>query len=99
MKIYLRPLSNALMLAAATFASPAQLIAVQQRDVELDLEKSPELTVDAVGRGRARRAIVWYPAVVAYQSKHLAQRFDIVSTTSPYADWALVFAFGSNGTA
>jgi mono/diheme cytochrome c family protein len=84
---------------AATYASPAQLIAVQQRDVELDLERSPELSVDAVARGRARRAIVWYPAVVAYQNKHLKQRFDIVSTTSPYADWALVFAFDSTGTA
>jgi polar amino acid transport system substrate-binding protein len=84
---------------AATYASPAQLIAVQQRDVDLDLEKSPELTVDAVASGRARRAIVWYPAVVAYQNKHVAQRFDIVPTTSPYADWALVFAFDSNGAA
>jgi mono/diheme cytochrome c family protein len=84
---------------AATYASPAQLIAVQQRDVELDLEKSPELTVDAVANGRARQAIVWYPAVVAYQNKHQAQRFDIVPTTSPYADWALVFAFDSNGAA
>jgi polar amino acid transport system substrate-binding protein len=83
---------------AATYASPAQLIAVQQRDVELDLENSPELTVDAVARGRARRAIVWYPAVVAYQGKHPAQRFNIVSTTSPYADWALVFAFDSKNT-
>src|SRR5258708_21609886 len=84
---------------AATYASPAQLIAIQQQNVRLDLENTPELTVDAVVTGHARRAIVWYPAVVAYTLAHPTQRFNVTATTSPYADWQLVFAFGPNGAA
>jgi polar amino acid transport system substrate-binding protein len=80
---------------AATYASPAQLIAVQQHDVTLDLENTPEATVDAVVSGHAGRAIVWYPAVVAYTLARPQQHFAVASTTSPYADWHLVFAFGS----
>ena len=80
---------------AATYASPAQLIAVQQHDVTLDLENTPELTVDAVANGHAARAIVWYPAVVASTFAHPGQHFDVAGTTSPYADWHLVFAFGA----
>lgn len=83
---------------AATYASPAQLIAVQQHDVTLDLENTPEATVDAVANGHAGRAIVWYPAVVAYALAHPQQHFAVTSTTSPYADWHLVFAFGSGHT-
>ncbi|MDR6449092.1 mono/diheme cytochrome c family protein [Paraburkholderia terricola] len=84
---------------AATYASPAQLIAVQQPGVELDLENTAELTVDAVARGHARRAIVWYPAVVAYSIAHPERHFQIAGTHSPYADWHLTFAFGTNGAA
>jgi mono/diheme cytochrome c family protein len=80
-------------IVAATYASPAQLIAVQQRDVELDLENTSESTVDAVANGRARRAIVWYPALVAYRGKHPQTQFVTASTRSAYADWSLVFAF------
>lgn len=86
-------------IVAATYASPAQLIAVQQHDVTLDLENTPELTVDAVAKGHAHRAIVWYPAVVAYSFAHPRSHFDIAGTTSPYADWQLVFAFGPSHTA
>jgi polar amino acid transport system substrate-binding protein len=84
---------------AATYASPAQLIAVQQHDVTLDLENTPEATVEAVAKGHAGRAIVWYPAVVAYTFAHPQQHFAVASTTSPYADWHLVFAFGSGHAA
>ncbi|WP_179401312.1 c-type cytochrome [Burkholderia guangdongensis] len=79
---------------AATYSSPSQLIAVQQKNARFDLENTSELTVDAVAKGRAQRAIVWYPAVVAYQRKHPQQRFDISPTASPYTDWNLAFAFG-----
>jgi len=79
---------------AATYASPAQLIAVQQYSgTRLDLENTPELTVAAVAGGRAQRAIVWYPAVVAYRRSHPEQRFELGATRSPYAQWQLVFAF------
>ena len=79
---------------AATYASPAQLIAVQQfGGARLDLENTPELTVAAVAGGRAQRAIVWYPAVVAYRHSHPEQRFELSATRSPYAQWQLVFAF------
>jgi mono/diheme cytochrome c family protein len=84
---------------AATYASPAQLIAVQQPNVKLDLENTAELTVDAVASGHAQRAIVWYPAVVAYTITHPERHFQIAGTASPYADWHLVFAFGKNGAA
>ena len=84
---------------AATYASPAQLIAVQQPNVRLDLENTAELTVDAVANGHAQRAIVWYPAVVAYMLKHPERHFRIVNAASQYADWQLVFAFGKNGAA
>lgn len=84
---------------AAMYASPAQLIALQQTDVKLDLENTSELTVTAVASGRAQRAIVWYPAVVAYGLAHPQQHFTIAPTTSPYADWHLVFAFDSNAKA
>jgi polar amino acid transport system substrate-binding protein len=84
---------------AATYASPAQLIAVRQHDVTLDLENTPEATVEAVAKGHAGRAIVWYPAVVAYTFAHPQQHFAVASTTSPYADWHLVFAFGSGHAA
>lgn len=80
---------------AATYASPAQLIAVQQQNVRFDLENTSERTVDAVATGRAQRAIVWYPAVVAYQAAHPKQAFRIGPTSSPYAGWQLVFAFGA----
>ncbi|MGF6776271.1 c-type cytochrome [Paraburkholderia sp. GAS334] len=90
------PSTGADDVVAATYASPAQLIAVQQRDVTLDLENTAALTVDAVATGHARRAIVWYPAVVAYAIAHPQQQFDVSGTTSPYADWRLVFAFGTN---
>jgi polar amino acid transport system substrate-binding protein len=79
---------------AATYASPAQLIAVQQHDITLDLENTPEATVEAVANGHAGRAIVWYPAVVAYTLAHPQQHFAVTSTPSPYADWHLVFALG-----
>lgn len=84
---------------AATYASPAQLIAVQQPHVTLDLENTAELTVDAVASGRAQRAIVWYPAVVAYMNTHPGQHFQISGAASPYADWHLVFAFGKSSAA
>jgi polar amino acid transport system substrate-binding protein len=79
---------------AATYASPAQLIAVQQADVTLDLENTSASTVEAVAAGRARRAIVWYPAVVAYRLAHPERSFKVVPTQSPYANWKLTFAFG-----
>lgn len=84
---------------AATYASPAQLIAVQQPNVRLDLENTAALTVDAVASGHAQRAIVWYPAVVAYVITHPEQHFRIASAASPYADWQLTFAFGKNSAA
>ncbi|MBC8750516.1 MULTISPECIES: c-type cytochrome [Paraburkholderia] len=82
---------------AATYASPAQLIAVQQPNVKLDLENTAELTVDAVASGHAQRAIVWYPALVAYTFTHPEQHFQIADAASAYADWHLVFAFGKSG--
>ncbi len=84
---------------AATYASPAQLIAVQQRDVTLDLENTSASTVDAVANGRAYRAIVWYPAVVAYRIAHPQQSFTVAAANSPYADWHLAFAFGDRSAA
>ncbi|MBN3758839.1 transporter substrate-binding domain-containing protein [Paraburkholderia sp. Tr-20389] len=79
---------------AATYASPAQLIAVQQPSVKLHLENTSALTVEAVAKGQAQRAIVWYPAVVAYQRAHPQRHFTVAAAHSPYADWQLVFAFG-----
>ncbi|WP_322049487.1 c-type cytochrome [Paraburkholderia sp. J67] len=79
---------------AATWSSPSQLIAVQQKNARFDLENTSELTVDALAKGRAQRAIVWYPAVVAYRQAHPQQRFDVALAESPYADWNLVFASG-----
>ncbi|MCP3713042.1 c-type cytochrome [Paraburkholderia sp. CNPSo 3274] len=79
---------------AATWSSPSQLIAVQQKNARFDLENTSELTVDALAKGRAQRAIVWYPAVVAYQRAHPQHQFAVAATTSPYADWHLVFASG-----
>lgn len=84
---------------AATYGSPSQLIAVQEQHVRFDLENTPESTVEAVASGRAMRAIVWYPAVVAYQQAHGAQQFDVRKTHSPYSDWQLVFALGPHATA
>ncbi|CAI9009988.1 MULTISPECIES: c-type cytochrome [Burkholderia] len=86
-------------IVAATYASPAQLIAVQQKDARFDLENTSEQTVDAVARGRAHRAIVWYPAVVAYQATHPKQAFRIGATSSPYAEWQLTFAFAPRSAA
>jgi mono/diheme cytochrome c family protein len=79
---------------AAMYASPAQLIAVQQPSVTLDLQNTSALTVEAVAKGQAQRAIVWYPAVVAYQLAHPQRHFTVAAARSPYADWHLVFAFG-----
>lgn len=85
---------------AATYGSPSQLIAVQEQHVHFDLENTPEATVDAVASGRAARAIVWYPAVVAYRQAHGGQeKFDVTKTRSPYSDWQLVFAFDANAMA
>ncbi|EEA03885.1 cytochrome c class I [Burkholderia sp. H160] len=79
---------------AATWSSPSQLIAVQQKNARFDLEVTSNLTVDALAKGRAQRAIVWYPAVVAYRHAHPQQQFDVAVADSPYADWNLVFASG-----
>ncbi|MBN3762105.1 c-type cytochrome [Burkholderia sp. Ac-20365] len=79
---------------AATYASPAQLIAVQQPSVTLDLENTSAATVEAVAKGQAQRAIVWYPAVVAYGLAHPQRHFAVSAARSPYANWQLVFAFG-----
>lgn len=84
---------------AATYGSPSQLIAVQEQHVRFDLENTPALTVDAVASGRAMRAIVWYPAVVAYQQAHAGQHFEIRKTKSPFSDWQLVFAYGQGAKA
>ncbi|MBP0590325.1 c-type cytochrome [Paraburkholderia sp. LEh10] len=84
---------------AATYASPAQLIAVQLSSAKLHLENTSALTVDAVAKGQAQRAIVWYPAVVAYQHAHPQQHFVVAPSHSPYADWQLVFAFGARTAA
>lgn len=84
---------------AATYGSPSQLIAVQEQHARFDLENTPELTVDAVASGRAMRAIVWYPAVVAYRRAHVGQRFDVSTTHSPYSGWQLVFAFDQRAKA
>ena len=84
---------------AATYGSPSQLIAVQEQHVHFVLENTPELTVYAVAAGRAARAIVWYPAVVAYQQAHGVQSFDVRRTRSPYSTWELVFAFDSKAAA
>ncbi|KHK57107.1 cytochrome C [Burkholderia sp. A9] len=86
-------------IVAATYASPAQLIAVQQKNARFDLENTSEQTVAAVASGRAHRAIVWYPAVVAYQAAHPKQAFRIGATSSPYADWQLTFAFAARSAA
>jgi mono/diheme cytochrome c family protein len=82
---------------AATYGSPSQLIAVQEPHVRFLLETTPEQTVAAVAEGRAQRAVVWYPAVVAYEQTHPSRHFDVRKTQSPYSDWQLVFAFGANG--
>ncbi|RZF31271.1 transporter substrate-binding domain-containing protein [Paraburkholderia sp. UYCP14C] len=79
---------------AATWSSPSQLIAVQQKNARFDLETTSALTVDALAKGRAQRAIVWYPAVVAYRHAHPQRHFDVAAAESPYADWNLVFASG-----
>ncbi len=84
---------------AATYGSPSQLIAVQERHARFVLENTPALTVDAVATGRAARAIVWYPAVVAYQQAHAQQHFTVSKTRSPYSGWELVFAFGPHASA
>lgn len=84
---------------AATYASPAQLIAVQEHDVTLDLENTSASTVEAVANGHAQRAIVWYPAVVAYRIAHPEHRFTVANADSPYADWHLTFAFGERTAA
>ena len=84
---------------AATYASPAQLIAVQQHDVTFDLENTSASTVEAVAKGRAQRAIVWYPAVVAYRMAHPERSFTVTTADSPYADWHLAFAFGDRAAA
>jgi mono/diheme cytochrome c family protein len=76
------------------YASPAQLIAVQQTDITLDLENTSASTVDAVASGRAQRAIVWYPALVAYRAAHPERKFTVAATQSAYSDWQLTFAFG-----
>lgn len=81
-------------IVAATYGSPSQLIAVQEPHVRFVLETTPEQTVAAVAEGRAQRAVVWYPAVVAYQRAHGGGHFDLRKTRSPYSDWQLVFAFG-----
>ncbi|TGN94731.1 c-type cytochrome [Burkholderia sp. USMB20] len=86
-------------IVAATYASPAQLIAVQQKNARFDLENTSEQTIDALARGRAHRAIVWYPAVVAYQAAHPKQAFRIGATSSPYAEWQLTFAFAPRSAA
>jgi mono/diheme cytochrome c family protein len=77
---------------AATWSSPSQLIAVQQKNARFDLETTSALTVDAVAKRRAQRAIVWYPAVVAYRRAHPESHFDIAPVQSVYANWGLVFA-------
>jgi len=77
---------------AATWSSPSQLIAVQQKNARFDLENTSALTVDAVAKHRAQRAIVWYPAVVAYRLAHPQAHFNIAPVQSVYADWSLVFA-------
>jgi mono/diheme cytochrome c family protein len=79
---------------AATYGSPSQLIAVQEQHLRFLLENTPEQTVDAVAKGRAQRAVVWYPAVVAYEQGHAGRSFEVRKTRSPYSDWQLVFAFG-----
>lgn len=83
-------------IVAATYGSPSQLIAVQEKHVRFVLETTPEQTVAAVAEGRAQRAVVWYPAVVAYQLAHGGGHFDLRKTRSPYSDWQLVFAFGAH---
>lgn len=84
---------------AATYASPGQLIAVQQKGARLVLENTSESTVDAVVTGHAGRAIVWYPALVAYRLAHPEKKLAVAGTSSPYADWHLVFAFGAKSAA
>ncbi|RDU98206.1 c-type cytochrome [Trinickia dinghuensis] len=84
---------------AATYGSPSQLIAVQEQHVRFDLENTPDLTIQAVASGRATRAIVWYPAVVAYQQAHEGQQFDVRKTRSPYSNWQLSFAFSQDAKA
>ncbi|MEI5998217.1 transporter substrate-binding domain-containing protein [Paraburkholderia bengalensis] len=86
-------------IVAATYASPAQLIAVQTSNAKLHLENTSALTIEAVAKGQAQRAIVWYPAVVAYQHAHPQQHFIIAPAHSPYSDWQLVFAFGARTAA
>ncbi|KVH62986.1 cytochrome C [Burkholderia sp. MSMB1072] len=79
---------------AATYGSPSQLIAAQQANARFDLENTSEKTIGALATGRAQRAIVWYPSVVAYERAHPRQRFKVAATSSPYSDWQLSFAFG-----
>lgn len=79
---------------AATYGSPSQLIAAQQANARFDLENTSEKTIGALAAGRAQRAIVWYPSVVAYERAHPKQRFKVAATSSPYSDWQLSFAFG-----
>jgi polar amino acid transport system substrate-binding protein len=86
-------------IVAATYASPAQLIAVQSTNAKLHLENTSALTIEAVAKGQAQRAIVWYPAVVAYEHAHPQQHFIIAPAHSPYSDWQLVFAFGARTAA
>ncbi|RQS66893.1 cytochrome C [Burkholderia sp. Bp8963] len=79
---------------AATYGSPSQLIAAQQANARFVLENTSEKTIAALADGRAQRAIVWYPSVVAYERAHPQQRFQVAATSSPYSEWQLSFAFG-----
>ncbi|MGC3023701.1 c-type cytochrome [Burkholderia sp. DN3021] len=89
-----RASSGAKETIAATYGSPSQLIAAQQANARFDLENTSEQTIGALAAGRAQRAIVWYPSVVAYKRAHPQQQFRVAATSSPYSDWQLSFAFG-----
>ena len=82
-------------IVAVAYKSPAQFIAVEEKDANFDVENTPGEVIKAVVDGKTEYGIAWYPSLVAYENAHPEVRFHAQSTHTNISNWKLSFIAGS----
>ncbi|MBW4047597.1 MAG: transporter substrate-binding domain-containing protein [Proteobacteria bacterium] len=76
---------------AVAYKSPAQFIAVEEKDANFDVENTPDDVIKSVVDGKTEYGIAWYPSLVAYEHAHPEIRFHTQQTHTNISNWKLSF--------
>ena len=78
-------------IVAVAYKSPAQFIAVEEKDAKFDVENTPGDVIKAVVDGKTEYGIAWYPSLIAYKNSHPEISFHTQPTHTNISNWQLSF--------